>query len=511
MTSAAIIGGGHNGLVTAALLAEGGVDTTVYEARSALGGMAAVSEFAPGFRAPGPALFFYQLAPAVLHELTLQSTLAKRASLDTVVLSDGAAPIVFNRTAVLRGLPEHDVQAYRGLMEQMRRFGGLLETLYARRPPKLKPDTHRERFALARLGLDLRRLGRDDLRALLRVGAGNVYDVFNEWLTTDALKGALALDGTLGSHLGPRSGNTVLNFMHRLSGAPPLVHAAGGENLIDALREVAEQRGVKIRTEAPVAQVVVKRGRASGIVLESGEIISADRVVSNLDVRATVLSLVGARHFDAGFIRRVHHIRCSGNVARLDLALAGMPSVNNLNENDLAQRLVIAPTMDHVENAFNPAKYGQWSDECVMEFGLPTLIDPSLAPSGQHVLSASVQYVPYELKEGWTDAAKTRLTEQLLDQLERYLPGLRQQVVSSRLQTPLDLEYAYGVSGGHWHHGELSLDQFLFVRPTYGAERYALPVDGLYLCGASTHPGGGVSGAAGRNCAREILREVNAR
>ncbi len=234
--------------------------------------------------------------------------------------------------------------------------------------------------------------------------------------------------------------------------------------------------------------------------------MNADIIVSNTDPRTTVLDLVGARHFDTGFVRRVNNVRMRGNAARLNLALSEAPNITGLDLQDYGQRLVIAPSADRVERAFNPAKYGQWSSETVMEISLPSVSEPDLAPQGKHVLSATVQYAPYNLKQGWTDVSKREFSQRLVQQLESYMPELGSLVEACELVSPVDMQERYGVHGGHWHHGELSLDQFMFVRPTYGASQYALPLDGLYLCGAGAHPGGGISGAAGRNCAAEILR-----
>jgi phytoene dehydrogenase-like protein len=219
------------------------------------------------------------------------------------------------------------------------------------------------------------------------------------------------------------------------------------------------------------------------------------------------MELVGARYFDTGFVRRIHNLRMRGNAARLHLALDGLPAFTGLEEQDHGQRLLIAPDMDYVERAFNPAKYGEWSARPVMEISIPSVSDASLAPAGGHVLSATVQYAPYHLKGGWNDATTAEFYDLAIERIARYAPGIRSQVVHADLVTPAMLESRYRVHGGHWHHGELALDQFLFVRPVVGAAQYALPLKGLYLCGAGAHPGGGISGAAGRNAALTVLDE----
>ena len=228
-------------------------------------------------------------------------------------------------------------------------------------------------------------------------------------------------------------------------------------------------------------------------------------MLANSDPRTTVLSLVGPAHFEAGFVRRMSNLRAVGTAAKLHLALDGLPDPAGIVADDLAQRLLIAPDPDAVELAFNPAKYGQYSEDPVMDISLPSLHDETLAPAGQHVLSAIVQYAPYNLAGGWTNAAKESFLNACMDRLEQFLPGIRARVIEGELLTPVDLENEFGMAGGHWHHGELALDQFFVNRPLGGSQQYRAPLDGLYFCGAGTHPGGGITAAPGYNAARAIL------
>jgi phytoene dehydrogenase-like protein len=238
--------------------------------------------------------------------------------------------------------------------------------------------------------------------------------------------------------------------------------------------------------------------------LESGEQIRARSVISSVDPKTTFLTLVGPRHLDTGFVRRVHHIRARGLAAKLHLALKRSPEFTGVSAQHLSGRLLQAPSLAYVEHAYNHAKYGEFSSMPIMEITVPTINDPSLAPAGQHVLSAIVQYVPYALKEGW-ESGRARLLETALGSLERLAPGLRDSVIGAELLTPPDLEREFRSSGGHWHHGDLAFDQFMMVRPVPGAAQYRTPLPGLFLCGAGCHPGGGVMGVAGRNAARQVL------
>jgi phytoene dehydrogenase-like protein len=275
--------------------------------------------------------------------------------------------------------------------------------------------------------------------------------------------------------------------------------------LCNALAKAASAAGAAIRTGVPVASILIEGDRAAGVVLESGERIGANAVISSADPKTTFLRLLGARHLDAGFVRRVNHIRSRGLAAKLHLALNRTPSFSGVSDAQLRGRLLMAPSLQHVEHAYNHAKYGEFSAAPVMEITVPSVNDPTLAPPGQHVLSAIVQYAPYALKEGW-QTGRSRFLETALQALEGYAPGIRGCVVGVELLTPPDIEQEFRINGGHWHHGDLAFDQFLLVRPVPGAAQYRTPVEGLFLCGAGCHPGGGVMGIAGRNAAQQVLK-----
>jgi phytoene dehydrogenase-like protein len=286
------------------------------------------------------------------------------------------------------------------------------------------------------------------------------------------------------------------------------VHSGAIGGLVDSLRKSAESAGAEIRCGAAVDRILVDRSKAglaaSGVQLADGEKIGSQRVVSSADPQRTFLKLLGAEHLDIGFTNRIRRLRCDGYVAKLHLALNGLPAFNGLERPD--GRMIIAPDLDTIEFNFDEAKYGGNPANPVMEIVVPSLHDASLAPAGQHVLSAHVMYVPYRLKGGWTDAERERLRELTIDTIARYAPGIREQIVQSEFLTPADLEHDFRVTGGHWHHTELSIDQMLMIRPTYEAAQYSTPIPGLYLCGAGCHPGGDLTGAAGHNAARAILR-----
>ncbi|MBZ9818810.1 NAD(P)/FAD-dependent oxidoreductase [Mesorhizobium sp. CA4] len=312
------------------------------------------------------------------------------------------------------------------------------------------------------------------------------------------------------SHLGPRSPTSLLGLYYRLAGeigglAGAQVQPKGGMGaVVAAIRAAAAKAGVSIRPASPVARVIVEKGRAVGVVTQGGETLRAKAVVSAINPATTILDLVGPREVDTGFVRKVKNIRMKGDAAKLHLALDRPPQFTGVDAASHKGRLVVAPSPDHVERAFNPSKYGEFSPEPVMEITLPSLADPSLAPSGACVLSAVVQYAPYALREGWA-TGKPCFLKAIMAQLETYAPGIGATVRHAELLTPADIEARHRMPGGHWHHGELQADQMLISRPVSGWSGYDTPLEGLFLAGAGSHPGGGISGAPGLNAARRII------
>ncbi len=502
---AVIVGAGHNGLAAAATLAKAGQRVVVLEAAAQVGGASVTREFAEGYVVSAGAQWLYQLQPAVKKALGIDPPLAA-GRLDTLVLAEGGGEPVRYSAARAEGVGEADRRAYAVWAKRMRRFSRLLWRWLNRVPPRPGGES-RDSRRLLRMAVGTRLLGKRDMREFLRLIGANVYDDVHECFASEALRAGLCLDAVLGSHAGPRSPNTVMTSLYRRGGdADPLALPAGGMGAVaNAMLKAARDTGADVRTGSRVGRIVVANGRVTGVELAGGDTIASYTVLSNADPKRTVFDLVGARNFEAGFVRRAANIRAAGNAAKLHLALDGLPDVPGLDTGDLGQRLLIAPSPDAVERAFNPAKYGEFSAEPVMDVSIPSVHDETLAPEGSHVLSAIVQYAPYALNGGWSNAAKERFLETCLVTLERYLPGLRARIVEGELLTPVDLEREFGMTGGHWHHAELAPDQFLFTRPAVGAERYGTPLDGLWLCGAGAHPGGGVTGAAGYNAARSII------
>ena len=506
-----IIGAGHNGLACAIELGRRGRAVLVLEAADQVGGAAITREFAPGFKVSAGAHLLHGLSEQRVRELDLERHGLRFSArrMATIALNDSKAPMVFSNGAV-QGVSSKDAAEFTRFSQRMSRFGGLLAQVHDTLPFRLSFATWQDRIDSLKLALRIRLLGRGDMRELLRIGAMNAYDLLTDCFDSDPMKGALGFDATLGAEHGARAPGTVLTLLHRWagqvrSGALGVAQPAGGMGaLTQAMARAAESAGVRIRTGARVQRILVQGDRVTGVRLDSGETIEAKSVISNADPRTTFLDLLSCEHLDTDFVRRVSRFRSKGLVAKLHLALDGLPGFHGVDAASLGGRLLVCPSLDYLELAFNPSKYREVPAHPALEITIPSVNDPALAPAGRHVMSIHVMFVPYDLGPD-PAGARAQLLNSVLETLERYSPGLGARIVDSELLTPADLEREFRISGGHWHHGALSFDQFFFTRPVPGATRYATPLAGLYLCGAGCHPGGGVMALAGRNAALKII------
>ena len=512
-----IVGGGHNGLSCAAYLGRAGRSVLVVEAGDRLGGMAVTREFAPGFRASVGAHLLHQMPDQLIADLELEKHGLRWAAqrLSTVALGGKSSPLIIGEgEAGIAGLDSPgDQRSYAEFVRLMQRFAAVLSPMLSQTPPRLGTEAWSDRWSMLKTAWRIRRLGRRDMRELLRIGGMNAYDLLQEYFQNPSLQGAIGFDAILGTNLGPRSPGTVMTLLYRLAaqssgGSRGLALPAGGMGAVgEALATAARHAGAEIRTGAAVARVLVQGDRAIGVRLVSGEELAAATVISSADPKTSLIGLLGAEHLDAGFVRQVSHLRTQGAAAKVHLALSALPAFTNLPSAAHGERLLIAPSLDYLEHAYNHSKYGEYSRTPALEITLPSVHDKGLAPTGQHVLSAVVQYAPHRLAGGW-DQHRGNFLQRVIDTIAQYAPGLRELVIASELLTPEDMAREFRVTGGHWHHEDLALDQFFMVRPVPGAAQYATPVPGFYLCGAGCHPGGGVMGLAGRNAARQVLAEA---
>ncbi|MBL0371667.1 NAD(P)/FAD-dependent oxidoreductase [Rhizobium sp. KVB221] len=502
MTSfdAIIIGAGHNGLVAAGFLAKAGKKILVLEASDRIGG------------AINLAHIVNRLSPAVVSGLAIDPNSLAGELLPTIVLDPDKGPVILRGGygEILEGVTAAEAQGWAGMRKKLLMQAAVLKRFLAKRPPRPGDIAFSDMVDLGLTGLGLIRNGRDEARDFARMALMNVADIADEYLTDDRLKGLIAFDATLGIHLGPRSPTSLLGLYYRLTGEAngspggQFLPKGGMAAIASALEKAAVKYGAQIRLDAPVARILSERGRTTGVVLNSGEEILAPVIVSAIHPVTTLRKLAAPGEIDTHLSTSLKHVRTKGDAAKLTLTLDKIPAFTGVSAADLKGRLVIARSIAHVESAFNPAKYGAFSPDPVMEITLPSLLDPSLAPSGGATLSAIVQYAPYDLREGWA-TGKPKFLAAIMDVLERYAPGISASVTSSELLVPPDIEARYNMPGGHWHHGELQVDQMLLNRPTFAVSGYDTPLAGLYLASAGSHPGGGISGLPGMNAAKHVL------
>ena len=509
-----VVGAGLNGLVTAAYLAQAGRRVLVLEQRPCVGGTAVTEEIAPGFRCDTVQHDIGWLPQRIASELGVNGVELVRSDPAVVTPLDGGRSLQLSRdrgksAASIRALSPADAARWAEFSERMTRLAGFLEALYLEPPPQPLRTAPRDLLALFGLGRRFRGLGKSGMIDLLRVLPMSVAELLDEWFQADGLKGTLAAGAVTGLHQGPGSGGTAFGLLHHLVGQGAfrsrMVVRGGVGALARAFAATAQRHGAEIRIGTAVRRITVKDGRATGVVLASDEELTARTIVSAADPRRTLLGLVEPIHLDPDVALAVRHIKCRGAVAKVNLALGELPRFAGLTGHGAVS---ISPSLNYLERASDDAKHGAISRKPYCEVPLPSLLDPSLAPQGRHVMSVLVQYAPYHLRGGWTAAQREALGDVVVATLAEYAPNLETAIVSRQVLTPKDLEDGWGLTEGSLYHGELSLDQILFMRPVPGWSRYRTPVDGLYLCGPGTHPGGGLAGLAGRNAARTILKET---
>jgi phytoene dehydrogenase-like protein len=513
----AIVGGGHNGLVAAAYLARAGRSVVVLESRPVLGGVAATEEIAPGFRAPVGASVAGLLRPEVERDLNLAAHGYALLPFDPVVTAvgeDGRALRLWRDPAATKAeiakFSAADADAFGRFSAFLLNVARVLDPLLVRTPPRVLDMTSGEKLFYARLALRMRKLGKAEMAAAVRFPQMPLRAALGEWFETELLKATLSVDALLGHWAGPWSPGTAFALVR---GAFPMVHGGswgfvkgGMAGLSDALAGAARAAGVALRTDARVARIRTADGRATGVQLASGEEIAARAVASNADPKRTFLGLVEPAELGVDFRQRIEHMRMTGGLAKVNLALRSLPPLKA--NGGPAPRIRYGPTLEYLERAYDDAKYGRASKEPYVDATVPSLVDPSLAPSGQHVMSVSAQFAPYKLRSGSWDQERDKLGDRVVEILDGLMPGLEKAIVARQVLTPADLEAKFGLTGGHPYHGEMSLDRQFFLRPIPGWGRYRTPITGLYLCGSGAHPGGGITGAPGYNAAREILKDL---
>ena len=518
-----IIGAGHNGLVAAYYLAKAGFKPLVLERRDIIGGACTTEEFHPGFRASlassaGP------LSSQIVNDLQLHryglEFIQPRVRVAALNLNGPPICIYEDAKGTADELAAHskqDSEKYSEFLSCFNNIGRALRPLLTMTPPNLDAPSKSELWGLGKLGWKIRGLGKKDEYRLLRYGPMAVADLAAEWFDNELLRALVAARGIFGAFAGPWSAGTSAPLLLQAaqSGNPiaPAAFVKGGLGaLTEAIAKAATEAGAEIRRNCDIAEVQISNGRAVGVVLGDGQELPARAVVSNADPKTTFLKLVDAAALDPSFLQKIQNYRAHGTVAKVNLALSALPDFGVSDKlkfvEQLSGRIHIGPDIDYLERAFDAAKYGDFSSRPYMDITIPTVMDSSLAPNGAHVMSIHAQFAPYKLKDGVWDSRREELGDAVVNALSDYAPNLKESIVARHVMTPLDLENKYGLSGGHIHHGEMSLDQLFAFRPLIGCAQYRSPIENLYLGGAGTHPGGGVTGAPGLNASREVIKDM---
>ncbi len=518
---AIVIGAGHNGLTNGAYLAKAGKKTLVLERRHLVGGAAVTEEIYPGFKYSVCSYVVSLLRPEVMRELELP-----RYDLEIIPLDSTFTPMPDgnylarwgDHAKTRREITRHsatDAEAYEQYGHLMVQMAMAVKPLLGSIPPQPTSWKPRELYGLASAGNRLRRLGEKLFYDLTKLMTMSSADFLDEWFETEVLKATMSSSGIIGTFMGPRSPGTAYVLLHHYMGEldgsfRSWGFARGGMGSISrVIADAARHFGAEIRTEAGVSRILIKRGRAYGIVLDSGEEIHAKVIVSSADPKRTFLMMVDGQHLDPHFAKQVGNFKIRGSSAKVNLALDSLPNFTALPGNGahLCGAISISPNIDYLERAYDDAKYGDFSRRPYLDIIIPSTLDPSMAPEGKHVMSIFVQYAPYHLQQGAWPERREEFGDNVIDTLSDYAPNLKDIILHRQVVTPWDLEQDFGLTEGNIFQGELTLDQLFFLRPVPGWAQYRTPIRNLYLCGACTHPGGGVMAASGRLAALEILQD----
>jgi phytoene dehydrogenase-like protein len=519
---AVIVGGGHNGLVTAAYLARAGRKVVVLERREMLGGCAVTEELWPGYRVSTGAYLISLLQERIVRELELERFGYRVTPKDPAFFSvypDGRHLFFWSderkTLAEIARFSARDAEAFPKYEAYLERLAVVVESLLLTTPPALPPSKPADFIDYLRLLAKFRGLGAREITGLVKIFTQSAADFLDGWFESPEIKVTLATDGVIGANGGPRSAGTAYILMHHCMGGVGGKRGLWGfvqggmGSVSEAIAASARHHGAETRTSAPVNRVLVRDSRAYGVVLENGDEIHADIVASNLDPKLTFLKLLEAKELDRDFRSTIERYRVEGTSLKMNLALEGLPDFKAFPGAPGPQHgatMHICPSIDYVERAWDDAKYGRPSHNPLLEMTCPTVYDPTLAPAGRHIMGIFLQYAPYTLRDAVWDDLREPYGDRVLDVISEYAPNMREIVRERQVLSPLDLERRFGISGGNIFHGEMSLDQMFVMRPVAGWARYKTPVRGLYLCGSGAHPGGGVMGAPGFNAAREILK-----
>jgi phytoene dehydrogenase-like protein len=517
---AIIIGAGHNGLVAAAYLAQSGQQVLILERREVLGGAAATEEVFPGFMvntgAHDAGLFQEEIVKALF--LKMQGLEFRESPVIAFApQTDGPSLTLWRdaekSTDEIARFSQQDAKRFPSYVRQVGRMSRVLQQTMLLPPPDVMDRNITDLLPWGKVGLRLKGLGNREMMEFLRVLPMPAAEYLDEWFETDALKGALGASSVSGMMQGPRSVGTALMMMYQAADgnggfrASRFVRGGMGE-LSATLASAARQNGAEIRTGIGVARILLQNGRATGVLLANGEEILADLILSSVDPRRTFFQLVGAPNLEPRFVRAVRNIIYRGSTAKMNLALSGLPQfIGQTDEKQLSGHILISPSLEYLERAYDDAKYGRTSSNPFLDIVIPSMLDGTMAPAGQHLMSIIMRYAPYNLRDSDWEEEREALGDQIVTTLAKYAPNINDLILHRQVLTPLDWEQSYGLTEGSVFQGQMGLDQLLIMRPLPKWSQYRTPIANLYLCGACAHPGGGITGAPGYNAAREVLKD----
>src|SRR5438034_37076 len=516
-----VIGAGHNGLTNAAYLARAGKRVLVLERRHVLGGAAVTEEVFPGFKFSVCSYVVSLLRPEIIRDLDLP-----RHGLEILPLDGTFTPMpngdylwrVNDHGKTHREIARHsklDAEAYDEFGKAMQAMCRFVKPILGMVPPDPATLDPRELMKLLFIGRRFQGLTSDDKYNQVQLMTMSAVDFLDQWFETDVLKATMSASGIIGTFLGVRSPGTAYVLLHHYMGEIDGAFRSwglsrGGTGAIsNAIADAAREAGAEIRTETPIAKIILKNGQAKGVALANGDEIYADVISSSVDPRLTFMKMVGREHLPTDFVEDIQRYKFRGSSGKVNLALDALPNFKSMPGAGphLRGAVSISPSVEYMERAYDDAKYGRFSRRPYIDMVIPTLTDPSVAPPGKHVMSCFVQYAPYNLKEGNWDEKREEFGDTVIDTIAEHAPNIKDIILHRQVLTPLDLEREFGLTEGNIFQGELTLEQLFFLRPAPGWAQYRSPIKNLYMCGSATHPGGGIMGASGRNAAMMILKD----
>ena len=514
-----IIGSGINSLSSAALLAKAGKSVLVLEARKSIGGMASTIDFCPENKCNIITDSIKWINPKLLQELHIGSEDLQifKPEITHIALGEDNEHIYFHQdprktTNSIKNLSVKDAERWEDFTLYIKKLTEFLERLYQNTPPKLPNIGVSETFSMKNLLNPILKHGTRGIVDLLRVAPMMMPEMMDEWFENSLLRGALSSIGIHHSSLGPFAASTGYNFLHQHLYSNGVIHPntfikGGTVKFAKVLQNVSKSHNVEFRVNAKVKSIKLDNEFCKGVVLENGDKIESNIVVSGVDPKNTFINLVGSPNLNPNFRTQVRNIKYRGSIARMHFLLRDLPNIHNIRKEDMTTMFSICPNIEYLERASDSMKYGCLPDNPFISFCFPTLINPDFSSRGNHILSSTIQYVPYRLrKQKWGSETNEVLKQIAAKTLEKFIPGFNKLVESCVIYSPKDLEDEFGLSEGNLNHGEMTLDQFMFMRPTISTAQYKTPFKNLYLCGPGTHPGGGLHGTNALNSVKEILK-----